>query len=213
MRSRYWPPIHHVRQGWRRPGAVTRRGSRARGTGHVPFRPESFLGRDLLAPLVLRFVFHRLLTVRTPLGRKARPKILAKGAPLIRVKPKELAAAGIQRVRRVVGARNGRPLLEGGQVLDVANIIWCNGFHPGFDWIHLPVFGDDGQLLHHGGVVESQPGLYFVGLTFLYAMSSSMIHGVSRDAARIVKAIEGRLGAVSSRSAPLVVAPASRASR
>jgi putative flavoprotein involved in K+ transport len=26
-------------------------------------------------------------------------------------------------------------------VLDVANVIWCNGFHPGFDWIHLPVFG------------------------------------------------------------------------
>ena len=44
-------------------------------------------------------------------------------------------------------------------------------------------------------MVESQPGLYFVGLTFLYAMSSSMIHGVGRDAARIVKAIKARLGA------------------
>jgi hypothetical protein len=41
-------------------------------------------------------------------------------------------------------------------------------------------------------VAERQPGFYFVGLNFLYAMSSSMIHGVSRDAARIAKDIEAR---------------------
>jgi putative flavoprotein involved in K+ transport len=164
-------------------------------TGHVPFRPEGFFGRNLLGPLVLRFVFHRLLTVRTPLGRKARPKILAKGAPLIRVKPKDLAAAGVERVPRVVGVRDGRPLLADGRVLGVANIIWCSGFCPSFDWIDLPVFGDEGELLHRGGLVESQPGLYFIGLTFLYAMSSSMIHGVGRDAARIVQAVKARLPA------------------
>jgi putative flavoprotein involved in K+ transport len=158
-------------------------------TGHVPFRPEQFLGRNVLMPLLLRFVFHRLLTVRTPLGRKARPKILSKGTPLIRVKSKDLAAARVQRVARVVGVRDGRPQLEGGRTLDVANIIWCSGFHPGFDWIELPVFGQQGEVLHQAGIVESQPGLYFVGLTFLYAMSSSMIHGVGRDAERIVKAM------------------------
>ena len=119
---------------------------------------------------------------------------VGKPAPLIRVKPKDLAAAGIKRAPRVVGVRDGRPLLDDGRVLDVANVIWCSGFHPGFDWIDLPVFGDDGGLLHCGGVVENQPGLYFVGLTFLYAMSSSMIHGVGRDAARIVEAIKVRLG-------------------
>ena len=166
-----------------------------RDTGHVPFRPEGFFGRNLLAPLLLRFVFHRLLTVRTPLGRRARPKMLGKAAPLIRVKPKDLAAAGIKRAPRVVGVRSGRPLLEDGRALDVANVVWCSGFHPGFEWIDLPVFGDHGELFHNGGVVESQPGLYFVGLTFLYAMSSSMIHGVGRDAARIANAIKVRLGA------------------
>ena len=163
-----------------------------RGTGHVPFRPEGFFGRNLLAPFVLRFIFHRLLTVRTPLGRMARPNVLAKGAPLIRVKPRELAAARVERVPRVVGVRDGRPLLEDGRTLHAANVIWCSGFHPGFEWIDLPVFGNGGELLHRGGLVESQPGLYFVGLTFLYAMSSSMIHGVGRDAARIVKAITAR---------------------
>ena len=77
-------------------------------------------------------------------------------------------------------------------MLDVANVIWCGGFYAGFEWINLPVFSDDGQVLHQGGIVESEPGLYFVGLTFLYAMSSSMIHGISRDADRIVKVISVR---------------------
>jgi putative flavoprotein involved in K+ transport len=38
-------------------------------------------------------------------------------------------------------------------------------------------------------VVTQQPGLYFVGLMFLYAASSTMIHGVGRDADRIVRAV------------------------
>jgi putative flavoprotein involved in K+ transport len=163
-----------------------------RDTGHVPFRPESLLGRNLFAPLVLRFIFHRVLTIRTPLGRKARPKVLAKGVPLIRVKPVDLAEAGVRRVPRVVGVRDARPLLADGQTLSVTNVLWCSGYQPGFDWIDLPVFDEDGTVQHIGGVVEQAPGAYFVGLSFLYAMSSSMIHGVSRDAARIVNVVAAR---------------------
>ena len=83
-------------------------------------------------------------------------------------------------------------MLADGQTLRVANVIWCSGYHPGFDWIDLPIFGEDGKVQHNGGALEQAPGLYFVGLSFLYAMSSSMIHGVSRDAARIVKVVAGR---------------------
>ena len=42
------------------------------------------------------------------------------------------------------------------------------------------------------GVVTGAPGLYFVGLHFLSAMSSSMIHGVGRDAKRIVDTLAAR---------------------
>jgi hypothetical protein len=38
-------------------------------------------------------------------------------------------------------------------------------------------------------VVAAVPGLYFVGLMFLYAASSAQIHGVGRDAERIAKLI------------------------
>jgi len=163
-----------------------------RETGQVPFRIDGVAARLVLVPLLFRVVFHRVLTIKTPMGRKARPNALKGGAPLIRVKRADLTTAGVQRVPRVVGVRNGLPLLEDARTLDVTNVIWCTGFHPGFSWIDLPVFADSGAPLHEGGVVTSQPGLYFVGLHFLYAFSSTMIHGVGRDADRIAAAIAAR---------------------
>lgn len=155
-------------------------------SGEVPFRPEGFWGRNLLGPLLLGFVFRHLLTVKTPIGRKARPAILAKGAPRIRVKRRDLVAAGVRRVPRVISARKGQPLLDDATRLDVRNIIWCSGFQPGFDWIDLPIFDSAGDPRHDCGVIREQPGLYFVGLPFQYSMSSGMIQGVGRDARRIV---------------------------
>jgi len=74
-------------------------------TGHVPFRIETPIARGLLVRIV-RFVGHHVLTVRTPIGRKLRPTLLPKASPLIRVKPKDLTAAGIERVGSVAGVRD-----------------------------------------------------------------------------------------------------------
>ncbi len=138
--------------------------------------------------LVLRGLFHRVLTLDTPIGRKVRPKVLSHGMPLIRVKPKDLARASVERVGRVIGARNGVPLLDDERVLDVENVVWCTGFRHAFDWIDLPVIGAT-EPLHERGIVANEAGLYFVGLMFLYAASSAQIHGVSRDAERIANHI------------------------
>ena len=167
-----------------------------RHPGHVPFRVDSWLARVVL-PVLFRVVFHRILTVDTPLGRRARPNALSKGGPLIRVKPADLDASGVQRTPRVTGVRDGRPLLADGRVLDVANVIWCTGFHPGFSWIDLPtsIQGTDGEPVHERGIVPAEPGFYFVGLHFLYAFSSTMIHGVGRDAERITGVIAKRIAA------------------
>jgi putative flavoprotein involved in K+ transport len=158
-------------------------------TGHVPWRIDGLAARLLLTRLMLRVIFHRILTVKTPIGRKARAKMLHRGQPLVRTKPRDLIAAGIQRVPRVARIEGGLPVLEDGRVLDVANIVWCTGFNPGFSWIDLPVFDPNGDPRHDCGVVTSEPGLYFVGLQFLYALSSSTIQGVGRDAARIADRI------------------------
>jgi putative flavoprotein involved in K+ transport len=169
-------------------------------SGHVPFRIEGAAARYIFQPLLFRVIGHRVLTVDTPIGRRMRPRLMAHAAPLVRVKPKDLAAAGVQRVPRVVGVHDGHPLLADQRVLEVANVIWCTGFGPDFSWIDLPVFGEnEHEPMHHRGVVADQPGLYFVGLFFLYAMSSGFLPGVDRDAEHIVHAILARAGRTSAR--------------
>jgi putative flavoprotein involved in K+ transport len=151
--------------------------------GVMPFRMDG-----LAARLLLGGVFHHVLTVDTPIGRRARSGNLRRATPLIRVKPRDLTAAGVERAGRTVGARDGLPVLDDGTTLEVANIIWATGYAPGFDWIDLPVHGEH-EPRHERGIVTSEPGLFFVGLHFEYALSSSMIQGVSRDAGRVVGVI------------------------
>ena len=161
-------------------------------SGQVPFRVDGTPARLLFSRLLLRVLFHRILTIRTPFGRKARPRVLKSAAPLIRTKVKHLLAAGAELRPRVVGTKGGLPLLADGNVADVRNVVWCTGFTNGFSWIDLPIFDATGRPRHDGGVAQEEPGLYFVGLTFLYAFSSEMIHGVGRDAARIAGLVATR---------------------
>ena len=158
-------------------------------SGHIPWPIDSVISRFFLVRLV-RFFGHHILTVATPIGRKLRPKLLSTATPLVRVKPKDLIDAGVESVSRVVGVRNGRPLLADGRTLDVQNVIWCTGYEHGFPWIDLPLSEDHGLPLHERGIVANVPGLYFVGLHFLYSMTSATLMGIGRDAARVVKAID-----------------------
>jgi len=160
-------------------------------SGHVPFPIESFFFR-FFGIRIVRFLGHHILSLATPIGRKLRPKMLHRSAPLVRVKPADLAAAGVDRVPRVVDVSNGKPLLADGRILDVQNVIWCTGYDPGFSWIDLPVFEGNGDPVHDRGIVSCVPGLFFVGLHYLYSMTSATIVGVSRDAKRIVKAVVAR---------------------
>jgi putative flavoprotein involved in K+ transport len=75
-------------------------------------------------------------------------------------------------------------------------VVWCTGFRPDFSWIDLPIFGEEkNEPMHHRGIVAKETGLYFVGLFFLYAMSSGFLPGVGRDAEHVVKAIASRTSA------------------
>jgi putative flavoprotein involved in K+ transport len=165
-----------------------------RHPGQEPTRAGSKADR-LLTPMFWFAVSH-VMTLKTPIGRKVRDRFLHegmfRGIPLARVRNKDIAAAGIERVPRTMGERDGLPLLEDGRVLDVANVVWCTGFGQDFAWIDLPVFDEYGSPVHDRGVVASAPGLYFVGLVFLYALVSSLIGGVGRDAEYIVNHIAKR---------------------
>ena len=162
-----------------------------RDVGHIPFPINGFTG-TFIYPLV-RFMFHRVMTVHNPIARKVKASLEAgHGLPLVRVKPKHLAAAGVERVARVAGVKDGQLILEDGRVLEVANVIWCTGYRPDYSWIDLPVFGEKGLPIHTRGVVDAQPGLYFLGLNFQYSASSGQINGLGRDSAYLAKAIAAR---------------------
>ena len=83
-------------------------------------------------------------------------------------------------------------MLADGRTLDARNVIWCTGYDNGLSWIDLPIFDEKGEPRQRSGLVESEPGLYFVGQHFQHAFSSTMIHGIGRDAALVVTAIKER---------------------
>jgi len=168
-----------------------------RHPGHLPVAHDGAFACRVVVPIVFRLVFHRLLSMDTPMGRKARPRFTEHSGPLIRVKPCDLDRAGVHRVPRLAGIRDGQPLLEDGRCQEVANVVWCTGFLPGLEWIRLPIFDGSGRPKQYRGMVPGEPGLYFTGLAFQHSASSAMIHGVGRDARRVVEAIVQRLQATS----------------
>lgn len=156
-----------------------------RDVGHVPFNIHGLAGRKLLVRMVIRGLFHRVLTIRTPIGRKFRSKMHGHGMPLVRTRPGQLERAGVNRIGKITGVRNGRPVSEDGTEVECTTVIWCTGFHSGFDWIDLPVLDEHGTPRHSLGKASDLDGLYFAGLPFQYAVSSTLVSGVGRDARRI----------------------------
>ena len=158
--------------------------------GEIPV-PHGSRRSRVVFPIVF-FMFHNVLTKGNPIGRRVGPKKAADGDQLIRRRRRDLEAAGIERVPRVVGVRDGLPLLEDDRVLDPANIVWCTGYRQDFSWIDLPVFGEDGLPQHERGVVPAEPGLYFLGLVFQYSISSDVLPNRGRDAGYIAKHLAGQ---------------------
>lgn len=156
-----------------------------RDVGQIPFDIAGFLGRKLLVRMVIRGMFHRLLTMRTPMGRKFRSKMHGHGMPLIRTKPAHLKRAGVRRIGKITGISDGKALADDGTKVAFASVIWCTGFNSGFDWIDLPILDAYGEPRHRFGKATDMDGLYFAGLHFQYAVSSTMVAGVGRDARRV----------------------------
>jgi putative flavoprotein involved in K+ transport len=135
-----------------------------------------------------------LLTTDTSLGRRMRDTRRRRGDPLVRLKPADIVAAGVQRVPRVDGVADGAPRLTDGRTLEVAVVVWATGYRPDFGWIDLPIFNDAGDPVHHRGVVAAAPGVYFLGLPFQYSSTSDHVGGVGRDARHIAEHLAAPAG-------------------
>ncbi|MBZ2198655.1 flavin-containing monooxygenase [Occultella gossypii] len=151
--------------------------------GQMPFRIEGPEARVILP--IWFFATRHLLTMRTPVGRRLRVEVRTHGAPLVRVRTADLAAAGVRRTGRVTGVTDGLPVADG-TPLDVASVIWCTGYRQNYSWIDLPVTDEAGFPISDRGVT-SFPGLYFLGVPFQYAFASMLIGGAGRDAGYVAR--------------------------
>lgn len=157
-----------------------------RDTGHLPQWDSDDLPRWLFwfNGRIFQWLFSDLLTVDTWLGRKMKARSQKGGDPLIRLTPDDLEQAGVERVPRVEGMVDGTPRLDDGRLLDAAAVIWATGFRPDFSWIEVPGLScdADGSPIHDRGVVDDEPGLYFLGLPFQRSVLSATLVGVGSDA-------------------------------
>jgi putative flavoprotein involved in K+ transport len=172
-----------------------------RHPGSEPSRPGSKVDRLVIPPFW--FFISRVASVTNPIGRRMRPRLIKTTLPLGRVRPKDLDAAGVVRLPRMIAVRDGAPIMEDGRAVDAANVVWCTGYRPAFDWVHVDAFDEVGLPIHDRGVA-AEPGLYFIGLFFLASAASSLVGGVARDAEYIARHIVARVG---SNRAPQTVAP------
>jgi len=162
-----------------------------RDTGFVPANYGNF---SYEFGVILFKALMQHLTVDTLLGRwiVQRAREFRGGHPVVGITPEDLLQAGIQRVPRVTTISNGRPVVEDGQVLDITNVIWATGFTRDYRWIKLPIFDATGNPIHHRGIVQSEPGLYFTGLPFQSSVLSGLVAGAGVDAKHIAKHISLR---------------------
>lgn len=155
-----------------------------RHPGQVPIDIDTPSGRR--ATPVVMFAFRHVLTLRTPMGRKAYAQHLGHGVNLVRNKLADLDAAGVTRVGRIHTVRDANPVPSDGTLPRVNTVVWCTGSRPDHRFLELPVFDDDGRPRHRRGV-SNVPGLHFLGLEFQFALASGQIQGLDRDARYLLK--------------------------
>ncbi len=155
-----------------------------RHPGQIPPDIDTAIG-NLMSGLFLRRL--RATTIDTERGRAFLAANRGHGVNLVRNKTRDLEKAGIAQVARVAGVRDEMPLLESGETLDVANVVWCTGSTPDFGWIDIAgVLSPDG-VAHRRGMVDAVPGLAFVGLPFQYSVMSPTLVGMRPDAEYVVE--------------------------
>ena len=73
----------------------------------------------------------------------------------------------------------------------ITSVIWAMGYQFDYSLVKLPVFDADGYPRQVRGRTE-YPGLYFIGLLWMYKFKSGNLLGVGEDAAFVASDIAGR---------------------
>jgi putative flavoprotein involved in K+ transport len=70
----------------------------------------------------------------------------------------------------------------------ISSVIWATGYTTDFGWVELPLFDDRGEPARSRGVTGAR-GVYFLGLSWLHKLKSSILCGVGEDAAYLAERI------------------------
>ena len=76
---------------------------------------------------------------------------------------------------------------------NISTIVWATGYKQSYPWLDLDVLDDRGEMIHRRGVTDV-PGLYVLGLRFLWRRGSHFVDGVGRDAEYLADVIANRAG-------------------
>jgi putative flavoprotein involved in K+ transport len=63
----------------------------------------------------------------------------------------------------------------------IHSVVWATGYGVDFGWIDIPILNARGEPVHNRGITDV-PGLYFLGLAWLFNLNSSFLSGVGDDA-------------------------------
>lgn len=169
------------------------------GHGQLPFKVIDTRRARIVWPIMVAVAGH-ILTMRTPIGRKMAPFVKLGGGPLLRVRNGDLAQAGVERyAARVTDVRDGKPVLDDGKALEVANIVWCTGFRQDYRWVEVSRFVDEDGWPQGVRGASTAPGLYFLGVPFTFGFTSMLVAGAGRDAGYVVDRIAERAEAFEAR--------------
>jgi putative flavoprotein involved in K+ transport len=152
------------------------------GSRQTPL-PQRILGRDLFWYLDATGLIRK--TTASRIGRR-----MSGRDTLIGSTPRALRRRhGVQLHGRAVDAAGSTVGFANGTKLEVDALIWATGFRVDHSWIDVPVFDDEGRLVHRRGVTAS-PGLYFLGLSWQHTRGSALLGWVQDDAEHIASQIE-----------------------
>jgi putative flavoprotein involved in K+ transport len=145
--------------------------------------PQRLLGRDLFWWLTKARILNK--SVESRLGRK-----LSTRDTLIGSSPRDMTKRyGVELRPRLVDADGRRVSFEDGSELEVDSVIWATGYRSDYSWIKLPIFDENGRILHRRGVTGVR-GLYFLGLSWQHTRGSALLGWVGDDAEFIAGQIE-----------------------
>jgi putative flavoprotein involved in K+ transport len=151
------------------------------GSRQTPL-PQRILGRDLFWYLDATGLIRK--TTDSRIGRR-----MAGRDTLIGSSPRAMRRRhGVELHDRAVDAAGSSVSFSDGTKVDLVAVIWATGFRVDHSWIDLPVFDEEGRLMHRRGVTQS-PGLYFLGLSWQHTRGSALLGWVKDDAEYIAQQI------------------------